>query len=66
MVITYRTFSLLCGSLIYLSPIVIEVSLAPTVLVTNGKMQIDILTLQGSYSEKIRAGSIILLLVQRW
>jgi len=50
MAVGYRTFSPLCGSLISLSPTVIKLSVAPTVLVTNRKMQIDILTLQGLYS----------------
>lgn len=61
----YRNFSPLCGCLISLSPIVIKLSIAPTVLVTNGKIQTDILTLQGLYSKMVRPGSIILLLAQQ-
>lgn len=42
MMVSHRTFSSLCGSLISLSPTIIKLSVAPTVLVTNGKTQTDI------------------------
>lgn len=62
----YRTSSPLRVSLFSLSPIVIKLAVAPTVLDTNGKMQIDSLALWGLYSKKIRRGSIILPLAQQW
>ncbi|KAK4826541.1 hypothetical protein QYF61_010061 [Mycteria americana] len=39
-------------ALMEIRPIVIKLSVVPTVLVTNGKMQIDVLSLQGLYSKK--------------
>lgn len=56
----------LCGSLISLSLAIIKLSVAPTVLVTNGKMKKDFPPLQGLYSKMIRPGRIVVLLAQLW
>lgn len=61
-----ENFFFLCVSLIFLSLTIIKLSVASTVVVTNGKMQTNIPSLQGIYSKIIRQERVVVLLARPW